>query len=400
MSKSALQTNFESIVTDSGTVKSLLKSLSVIDDPRKDRGKRHPLTDVLSIAVLGCVCGCDNAEALEDWAEKEQQWLSDFLEFPHGPPGQDVFLRVLAAIKPEQFQGAFLKWVREILGTLGVDGQIAIDGQSNRGSRDRRKKLSPVHMVSALACGDGLVLGQVKTEEKSNEIKAIPELLKLLNLKKALVSIDAMGCQVSIAKMIKNRGGDYLLGLKGNQSSLRNETEVLFETTQAAQNKDMKEDLVQEASEINHGHGRTERRTARVINDFSEFVLSSQRWPKMQSLVAIDSVREDAISKKQTTETRYYISSRHLTPEEAINGTRQHWAIENKLHWCLDVSFGQDANQTRTKYAAENLAVIRHFALNMIRNYRGDRLSVPRRRRLCDYKPEYRKKLLGLDKKV
>lgn len=153
----------------------LLKSLAVVADPRKRRGKRHLLLDVLAIAVLGCLCGCDNAEALEDWAKKERQWLSGFLKLPQGTPGQDVFLRVLAAINPETFRNAFLKWAREILSALGVDGQIAVDGQTNRGSRDRAANRSPVHMVSALTCDEGLVLGQVKTDEKSNEITAIPE---------------------------------------------------------------------------------------------------------------------------------------------------------------------------------------------------------------------------------
>ena len=168
-------------------VTGLLASLVVVDDPRRRRGLRHLLLDVLAIAVLGCVCGCDNAEALEDWAKKEKEWLSGFLKLPHGTPGQDVFLRVLAAIDPEQFRNAFLVWVREILQVLGVDGQIAVDGQTNRGSRDRAKNQSPVHMVSALMCGEGLVLGQIKTDEKSNEITAIPQLLGLLDLRGALV---------------------------------------------------------------------------------------------------------------------------------------------------------------------------------------------------------------------
>ena len=398
--QSSSETNSESNTPDLSAVQGLLKSLSVVAESLKARGKRHPLIDVLSIAVLGCVCGCDNAEALEDWADKEAHWLSNFLELPHGTPGQDVFLRVFAAINPEQFQSAFLEWATELLGALGVGGQIAIDGQTNRGSRDRQAKRSPIHMVSALACGDGLVLGQVKTDEKSNEITAIPKLLKLLNLQEALVSIDAMGCQVSIAKLIRDRGGDYLLGLKGNQSSLRDEAEALFDATQAADGEEMKKTLVQEATDVNKGHGRMELRTARVISNFDELVPASKRWPDMKSLVAIDSLREDTVSGKQTCETRFYISSRPLGPEDAIKGTRQHWEVENKLHWRLDVSFGQDANQTRSKYAAENLAVVRHFALNIIRNYSGDRLSVPRRRRLCDYKVEYRQKLLGLEKNV
>lgn len=380
-------------------VTGLLASLVVVDDPRKRRGLRHLLLDVLAIAVLGCVCGCDNAEALEDWAKKEREWLSGFLKLPHGTPGQDVFLRVLAAIDPEQFRNAFLVWVREILQVLGVDGQIAVDGQTNRGSRDRAKNQSPVHMVSALMCGEGLVLGQIKTDEKSNEITAIPQLLGLLDLRGALVSIDAMGCQVAIGKLIRSREGDYLMGLKGNQSTLRDETEAVFEAARVGGNHNVdlaQPPAVQKFTEVDKAHGRHETRTARVMTGFHDWVPSSERWPDIKTLIAIDSTREDTIAGNPQMETRYYISSRVLSPKEAIAAVRSHWLVETQLHWCLDVSFGQDANQTRTKYAAENLAVVRHFALNLVRRYDGDKYSVPRRRRLCDYQLDYRMRLLGI----
>jgi predicted transposase YbfD/YdcC len=377
----------------------LLTALAVVVDPRKDKGKRHLLLDVLVIAVLGCLCGCDNAEALEDWAKKERQWLSSFLSLPHGTPGQDVFLRVLAAIDPKEFRDAFLTWVREILRVLGVDGQIAVDGQTNRGSRERAKNRSPVHMVSALTCGEGLVLGQIKTDDKSNEITAIPELLGLLDLRGALVSMDAMGCQVAIAKLIRAKEGDYLMGLKGNQSTLRDETEAVFEAANASRSINVDEaqpPAMNETTETDKGHGRLEVRTAKVITDFAEWVPASQRWPGLSSLIAVEATREEILSGKTTTETRFYISSRKMSPEEALAGTRNQWLIENQLHWCLDVTFGQDANQTRAKNAAENLAVVRHFALNLVRRYDGDRYSVPRRRRLCDYNIDYRERLLGL----
>lgn len=384
---------------ESGAITGLLTSLAIVTDPRQARGKRYPLRDVLAIAVLGCLCGCDNAEALEDWGRKEREWLSGFLELPHGTPGQDVFLRLLAAVNPEQFREAFLTWMRELFGSLGIRGQIAVDGQTNKGSRNRAANRGPVHMVSALACGDGLVLGQTKVDEKSNEIKAIPELLRLLDLRGALVSMDAMGCQVSIAKLIRAGQGDYLMGLKGNQSTLRNETEALFESSKAPHSiniDDSRPPTVEQATEIDKGHGRIETRTAKVIIDFSPWLPTAARWPDLTSLVAIESTREEIVSGKTSTETRFYVSSREMTPQEALVGTRNHWLVENQLHWCLDVTFGQDDNQTRTKYAAENLAVIRHFALNLVRGFPGDRYSVPRRRRLCDYRIDYRERLLGL----
>jgi predicted transposase YbfD/YdcC len=387
---------------DSEVIGALLRSLSVVTEPRKDRGKRHLLLDVLAIAVLGCVCGCDNAEALEDWAEKEQHWLARFLTLPHGTPSQDVFLRLLASICPEQFRRAFLLWVQQILQALGIDGQIALDGQTHRGSRDRAAKRSPVHMVSALTCGEGLILGQVKTEDKSNEITAIPQLLRLLDLRGALVSIDAMGCQVSIAALIRSRQGDYLMGLKGNQSTLRDETETVFEAVKALPSANVDEPqppTVAQSTEVDKGHGRLETRTAKVISDFAQWVPASERWPDLRSLIAIESTRQQILSGTTTTETRFYICSRPITPHEAIAAVRRHWLVENQLHWCLDVSFGQDANQTRTKHAAENLAVVRHFALNLVRRYSGDRYSVPRRRRLCDYRVDYREKLLEMTAK-
>jgi predicted transposase YbfD/YdcC len=378
----------------------LLKSLAVVTDPRKRRGKRYLLLEVLAIAVLGCVCGCDDAEALEDWASKEHQWLSGFMQLRHGTPTQDVFLRVLAAINPEQFRNAFMVWVRDILAALGINGQIAVDGQTNKGSRNRATQRSPVHMVSALACGDGLVLGQLKTDEKSNEITAIPALLALLDLRGALVSMDAMGCQVAIAKLIRKGEGDYLMGLKGNQSALRDETEAVFNA--ALEPRSINTDVAQppavfHATTIDKGHGRLETRTARVMFDFHNWVPAAERWPDLASLIAIDSTREEILSGKATTETRYYVTSRRMAPDEALASVRAHWLVENELHWCLDVTFGQDANQTRTKYAAENLAVVRHFALNLVRRYNGDRYSIPRRRRLSDYDVTYREALLGLE---
>jgi predicted transposase YbfD/YdcC len=357
-------------------ISGLAAALAVVSDPRKDKGKRHLLLDVLVIAVLGCLCGCDHAEALEDWADKEREWLAGFLPLPHGTPGQDVFLRVLASIDPEQFRGAFVTWVRDILRILGVDGQIAVDGQTNRGSRDRAKNRSPVHMVSALACGDGIILGQITTADKSNEITAIPQLLGLLDLRGALVSMDAMGCQVGIAKVIRAKEGDYLMGLKGNQSTLRAETETVFQAASGRANINVDEQqppAVREATETEKGHGRLETRSAKVITDFAEWVPASERWPGLSSLIAIEATREELLSGKTTTETRFYISSRKMSPNEALAGTRNQWLIENQLHWCLDVTFGQDANRTRAKNAAENLAVVRHFALNLVRRYDGDR---------------------------
>jgi predicted transposase YbfD/YdcC len=380
-------------------VRRLIRALDIVDDPRKARGKRHSFLGVLLIAVLGCVCGCDDAEALEDWAIKEKGWLSQFIDFTHGTPRQDVFLRVLAAMDPTLFRTAFMTWANEMMQSLGISaGQIAVDGQTHRGSGNGATKQKPVHIVSALACESGLVLGQQKTEAKSNEITAIPELLQLLYLKGALVSVDAMGCQVKIAKVILAKGGDYFFGLKGNQSTLMEQTKALFDEVLDPRKRTIDEaqpPATQRVESTDGDHGRIEIRQAIVCHDIHAWIPAARRFPKLKTVVAIISTREDIITGKTSTERRLYVSSRVLTAEAALDASRTHWAVENKLHWCLDVTFGQDANRTRTKNAAANLGVVRTFALNLVRAYKGDKLSIPRRRRLSDYKVDYREELLA-----
>jgi len=366
-----------------------------VDDPRKARGVRYPLSEILFTAIIGSLCGCDDAEALEDWGAKELPWLREYLSYSRGAPKQDVYLRVLGALDPEQFRGAFLSWVEELFRSLEIPGQIAIDGQTHRGSRTRLKK--PLHMVHAYACELGLVIGQQATDEKSNEITAIPQLLDLLDLRGALVSMDAMGCQVKIANRVKSGGGDWLLGLKGNQSALHSEVVVVFDAAKIQPSKnvdDAKPPVVQVASQSNGGHGRIETRRARVCHEWGEWMQADKRWPGLTTLIAIDSETENEGTGSVSRETRYYISSRKLTADEAISATRSHWKVE-ALHWCLDVSFGQDSNTTRGANTVKNLAVIRHFALNILKHYKGDRYSIPRRRRQCDYKQEYRSAVLG-----
>lgn len=377
----------------------LFKALSLVKDPRKPRGVRHSLLNVLVIAVLGCVCGCDDAEALEDWGKKERRWLSGFLDLTHGVPSQDVFLRVLAAVDPKAFRTAFLTWAEELMKALGVAaGQIAVDGQTHRGSHDRAAKQKPIHVVSAMVCESGLVLGQHKTDAKSNEIKALPDLLQLLYLKGALVSVDAMGCQVKIARLILQKGGDYFFGLKGNQSNLKAQTDALFDAvfdTRRRRRDEAPPPVVDRHTTTDGDHGRIEIREAVVCHDFGAWIPAAKRFPSLKTVVAILSKREDKISGKTTTERRLYVSSRHLTAEQALNASRTHWAVENKLHWCLDVTFGQDKNRTRAKNAAANFGVVRTYSLNLIRAWKGDKLSVPRRRRLCDYSLDYRTALLA-----
>lgn len=379
-------------------VAELQVSLWIVPDPRKRRGIRHPLASVLSIAILGCICGCDDAEALEDWARKESDWLGELVPLPHGTPSQDVFLRVFAALDPKPFRTAFQGWARKLFGQFAAPDQVAIDGQTHRGSGDRASGTAPLHTVNALACGAGQVLGQQPIDAKSNEIRAIPLLLQLLYIKNSLVSIDAMGCQVQIAQLILSRGGDYLFGLKGNQAELHAQTRDLFVAARDTRPRPRTAVVPPAIEHIEHtdgGHGRIETRKAFVCHDFAAWVPAAARWPKLTTLVCIESTRTDAISNKESTETRYYVSSRRLDPEAAQRAVRAHWEVENSLHYVLDVTFGQDANRTRTDNAPTNLNIVRNFALNAVRSYTGDKKSMPRRRRLCDYDLDYREAVLA-----
>lgn len=377
----------------------LVVCLDLVDDPRGRRGRQHRLVDVLTIAVLGCLCGCDDAEALEDWGRKEESWLRGFLDLPWGIPAQDTYLRVLAAIDSDVFQVAFFDWVSSVFPQSQRPEQIAIDGKTARRSGDRAAGQSAVHMVSALACKEGLVLAQQPTGEKTAELTAVRTLLEILELRGSLVSIDAIGCQTDVASRIVEGGGDYLLAVKDNQPTLRGGVEGIFAAARTLR-RDDNPDRTQppsfdECTVTDGDHGRLEIRTARTITDFQAWIPDHAKWRGLQTLVEIASERQDAISGKTSCERRYYISSRRLDASAANVAVRKHWAIENGLHYVLDVTFGEDAYRARKDNAAQNFIVTRHFALSMLRAYNGDAYSIPRRRRLCDYKIDYRNKLLG-----
>jgi predicted transposase YbfD/YdcC len=377
---------------------SLVECVGLVDDPRGRQGVRHVFSDILTILVLATVCGCDDAEAVEEWGLKEERWLRTFLRLPYGIPAQDSYLRALASMNPKAFRSAFRQWAQRLFQLLGVEGQIAIDGKTMRGARQTNQSKSAVHIVSALACEYGVVVGQIRTEEKSNEITAMPELLRLLSLKGALVSADAMGCQVEIAQTIIEQQGDYLFGLKGNQPTLNTEVAELFNEADDPRRRAVDEaprPKVEQDEQVDSGHGRIETRRATVCHEFEGWVPSARRFPSLKTLVRVAATVEDNVTGKVTTEHRYYISSREMTAAAANAAVRAHWSVENGLHWCLDVTFGEDGCRIRTGHAAENLTVVRHFALSLLRSYTGDRLSIRRRRRRCDYYMDYRLKVLA-----
>lgn len=376
----------------------LVEVMESVTEPRGRQGRRHLLSDILTIAVLGCMCGCDDAEALEDWGLKEECWLQNYLELPAGIPSQDTYLRVLAAIDEREFRGAFMVWARRTFPRAFEDGQIALDGKTARRSGDKAFEQKAVHMVSALACEYDLVLAQQPTEDKSNELNALRALLGLLHIKGSLVSIDAMGCQRDVATIVRNRGGDYLLGLKKNQSNLRDEVRELFEATLEPAVQPADTEQLPPISSFEHtdaGHGRLETRTTHVIHAWGDWVPEAQRWDGLATLICVDACREHESSGVVEENRRFYICSRYLDPEQAHHHVRAHWRIENGLHHVLDVTFKEDSYRARKQNAANNFIVIRHFAINLLRAVKDRKYSIKRSRRICDYNPGYRETLLA-----
>ena len=373
----------------------LLAALSVIEDPRAERGRLHTLSDVLAIVLLAVLCGCENAEEFESWGRKEETWLRGFLPLAHGIPSQDTYLRVLSAMDPVQFRAAFLTWVKQVFAPLGIAGQLAIDGKSVRGSRSSEH--SAVHMVSALACDSGLVLAHTRTADKANEIVAIPQVLKLLSLHRTLVSIDAIGCQRGIAQQIVEEGGDYLLQVKGNQPALQNELHTLFRQALAEPEHRPLDHTpaprVQRYEHTDAGHGRLEVRKTVACTELPDYLSQKPLWCNLTTVVMVEASRQNVTTGHSSTEQRYYISSRALSAQDANSAVRAHWLIENQLHWVLDMSFGEDACTVRAQHGAQNLAVMRHFAYNLLRRCH-DKKSLRLRQRHCDWDRDYRQRVL------
>jgi predicted transposase YbfD/YdcC len=373
-------------------------SLAALPDPRRGQGKRYQLYVVVVIALMAMVCGCDDAEAMEYWAEANSAWLSGFLEMPHGVPTQDVFLRVFAALEPEAFSAAFRAWVALLQLRLQIAGKhIAIDGKTSRRSFDHQSGKKAIHTVSAWMNDVGLVLGQRQTEEKSNEITAIPELLSVLDIKEATVTIDAMGCQTKIAKGIIEGGGNYLISAKENQPTLRRDIEKTFAEADDSRKRSCDE-LPRPALDVfehhDKGHGRLESRTIRVCHDLN-WLTTSEDWTALAFVAEVTRRSTVLATGKISEEKSYYIGSDKLSSAQST-GTliRAHWGVESKLHWVLDVAFREDDARHRAQNTAQNLAILRHFALNIVRQDSERKLGVANSRRRAGWDRSYLIKLL------
>ncbi len=359
----------------------LVSCLSQINDPRISRARRHNLIDILVIAVVGTLSGADSWENIEVVAQAKEEWLSQFLELPNGIPSHDTIERVFSRICPEEFKVQFSNWMQSAIEL--TDGEIvAIDGKVLRRSFDRSTNKSAIHMVSAWANGNGVVMGQVKVDEKSNEITAIPKLLSSLELSGCIVTLDAMGCQKNIAEKVLEKDADYLFGLKGNQSGTLGAVEMCFDTTTS--------ENILSFEDTDGGHGRIEVRSHQVIS--ADLVPELSNWPGCKSAVMVTSKRE--IKDKISTETRYYISSLLPNPEKAAKAIREHWGIENSLHWVLDMTFNEDYSRVRKKNSPENLAVLRHISLNLLKKntFKG---SLRKKRLMCCASNKYLEKTLS-----
>jgi predicted transposase YbfD/YdcC len=359
-----------------------LKYFSELRDPRVERNREHLLEEILLIAIAAVLSGAESWNDIAQYGEDKQEWLKTFLALPSGIPSHDTFNRVFAALDPEEMEKGFAAWVSSIA-RLTAGEVVAIDGKALCGTREGGKKI--VHMVSAWAEGNGLVLGQRKVDEKSHEITAIPKLLNALELAGTVVTIDAMGCQREIARQIVAKKADYVLAVKENQGTLLAEIKDSFALLAA--------DAAIE--ELDCGHGRVERRKCSVIGDLS-LVEKASEWASLKGLVRIEAERYHKATGKTEHEIRYYITSLRPDAKRLNSAIRQHWGIENKLHWVLDAGFGEDLDRKRAGHAAQNFSLLNRIALNLLKQEKSLKRGIKGKRLKAAWNHPYLLKLLGI----
>jgi predicted transposase YbfD/YdcC len=366
---------------------SLITILKEVPDPRVDRRKLHALGDVLSIALCALLCGADSFEDMEVFGEAKVDWFETFLELPHGVPSHDTFNRVFAALDPEKFLECFMRWTQSLRRAVAEE-IVALDGKALR--RAINKGDCPKVVVSAWAAENGLALGQLKVDDKSNEITAVPKLLRALELSGCIVTLDAMGCQKNIAKEIKEADADYVLALKGNQGQTHAEVKSYLDDAIARGVKGL---VFVET--VDKGHGRWESRRYWQSDDLKWFA-DRQQWEGLQSVGLVEATRE--INGQSSVERRYYLSSLGVDVQRFARAVRSHWSIENQLHWVLDVNFGEDQSRARSGYASENLATLRRWALNLIKgDQQKKKRSLKGRQKAAGWDNQYLLHLLGIN---
>jgi predicted transposase YbfD/YdcC len=372
------------------TASPLRAHFAALPDPRSGPALRHDLLDVVTVAVLAVLCGADSWVDVELFGTSKEGWLRSCLALPHGIPSHDTFGRVFAALDPAAFERCFLGWVRGLApageGEPAGEPAIAIDGKTLRRSHDRAAGLGPLHLVSAWSTDQGLVLGQLAVAEKSNEIVAIPALLDALDLEGAVVTIDAMGCQRTIARRIRQGGGDYVLALKDNQPTLHDLVAHHFAVVTGAGAAGV---APARHATLGKDHGRIEARRcwASADPEVLAWLDPKRAWPGLRSVACVESERR--IGDAVTRERRYYLSSLPADPARIAAAVRGHWGIENRLHWVLDLAFREDECRVRTGHAAENFAVLRHIALNLLRRDTSVKAGIRAKRLTCGWDDSY-----------
>lgn len=360
-----------------------------LEDPRDKRGLRHELRDILLIALLATICGADEFSEMEEYGKSNVSFLNKILSLPNGIPSHDTFGRIFSLLCPEQFRKCFVNWVQSLCDL--TEEIVNIDGKALRHSYDTKAGKSMIYMVSAWANKNNLVLGQVKVTDKSNEITAIPKLLELLDLQGCVITIDAMGTQKEIAKQIVKQEADYVLALKGNQGNLQKQTEEAFYKL-GGKNKALYD------QSIDLGHGRVEERNCYVLpaQDYiSADILKC--WEELESLILIESYvtyKNGKLEGKRVYEKRFYISSLFPNAKKINQTVRGHWGIETKLHWVLDVAFNEDNSRIRKGHADENVAIIRHIALNKLKNETSCKRGIKTKRKKAAWNKKYLIKVL------
>jgi len=372
---------------------SIAEQFGELEDPRDDRGIRHQLLDIIVIAICAIICGADGWVEVETFGKAKRDWFKQFLALPHGIPSHDTFGHVFARLDAEQFQGSFLRWIQSI--SQFTAGQvIAIDGKTLRRSHDRFLGKGAIEIVSAWASANQLVLGQVKVDEGSNEITAIPELLRVLEVRDCIVTIDAIGCQTDIAQTIVDKGGDYALALKGNQGQLFDDVKSLFniEFTERKPFHWVEHDYQRT---VDKGHGRLEIRECWVVTDpeYVEYIREHKEWAGLRSVILVRGERR--IGDTVSQEDRYYISSLEGDAALCLHAVRSHWGIENCVHWVLDLAFREDESRARRDNSPHNLAILRHMALNLLKREKTARIGTHGKRLRAGWDQDYLLRVLS-----
>ena len=362
-----------------------------MEDFRVDRTKTHPLLNILVIALCGVLCGANSWTEIEVFGNAKRAWFAKFLALEGGIPSHDTFGRVFGMLDPEQFEHCFTSWMQAVAQLTEAE-VVAVDGKCLRGSHDRRLGKNAIYMVSAWASQNRLVLGQTKVDQKSNEITAVPALLRVLDLAGCMVTLDAMGCQKEIAtQLVEEKEADYVLALKGNQGNLYNAVQTLFADAETLQFENLAHDF---HKTVDKGHGRLEIRRCWTLPKatWAPYVPEAQAWTGLETLVMVRTERRQGAKVEENT--RYFISSLGSQAAQMLQAVRSHWTIENALHWVLDVTFREDDSRVRQAHRAQNFSILRHLALNLLKQERTDRRGLQSKRLRAGWDAAYLERIL------